>query len=93
MIAQTMYRSGDIEAYGTGIPRMRDLCDEAGVRIEYVRAPEGTELVFHRSDAFADNVADNWSTMADKVLKSSEELLDGLLETEVGRRIEDGGSG
>ena len=78
LIAQTMYFSGDIEAYGTGIPRMRGLCDEAGVRIEYVRVTEGTKLVFHRSDAFADSMTDNWPTMADGVPKSSEEFRNNL---------------
>lgn len=52
LIAQALYRSGDIEAYGSGIPRVRDACAEAGVRIEYVRVPIGTKFVFHRNDAF-----------------------------------------
>lgn len=67
LIAQTMYRSGDIEAYGTGIPRMRDLCDGVGVHIEYIKVPEGTKLVFHRSDAFIGNIADNLPIIADKL--------------------------
>ena len=53
LIVNTLYRSGDIESYGTGIPRMKTLCDEAGVRMEYQKTPSGTNLVFHRNDAFA----------------------------------------
>jgi ATP-dependent DNA helicase RecG len=56
LIARTLYRCGDVEAYGSGIPRVRDLCAEAGVRIEYVRTSWGTKFVFHRNDAFIGNV-------------------------------------
>ncbi len=63
LIAQALYRSGDIEAYGSGIPRVRNACKEAGVQIEYVRVSVGTKFVFHRNDAFADasdvSVTDN----------------------------------
>ncbi len=31
-IAQTLYRSGDIEAYGTGLQRIKSVCDEQGAR-------------------------------------------------------------
>lgn len=55
LIAKTLYRSGDIESYGTGIPRIKALCEEVGVRVEYVRTPDGTKLVFHRNDAFIAN--------------------------------------
>lgn len=53
LLARTLFRSKDIESYGTGIPRIKDLCDDAGVGIEYLRTPMGARLVFHRSDAFA----------------------------------------
>ncbi|WP_165248830.1 Fic family protein [Adlercreutzia sp. ZJ141] len=52
LITKTLYRSGDIEAYGSGIPRIKELCDEAGIRVEYVRVAEGTKLVFHRNPLF-----------------------------------------
>lgn len=52
LMTKTLYRSGDIESYGTGIPRMKRLCDEVGVGIEYRNMPDGTLLVFHRNDAF-----------------------------------------
>lgn len=52
LIARTLYRSGDIEAYGTGIKRIKDLCDVAGIGVEYVRVPSGTKLVFHRNEPF-----------------------------------------
>ena len=43
---------GDIESQGTGIKRIKNLCDEAGMSVEYVRTPDGTKLIFHRNDAF-----------------------------------------
>ncbi len=52
LISKTLYRSGDIEAYGTGIKRIKDECDAAGIKVEYVKVPSGTKLVFHRKDAF-----------------------------------------
>ncbi len=53
LISRTLYRSGDIEAYGTGIKRIKESCDAANIRVEYVQVPSGTKLVFHRNDAFA----------------------------------------
>lgn len=58
--------------------RTRDPCDEASVRIEYARAPDGARLVFHRSDAFADGAADN----PEELRSGSEALLGSLSETE-----------
>lgn len=52
LMAKTLYRSKEIEHYGTGIRRIKELCDEAGVGVEYRRTPDGTLLVFHRRDAF-----------------------------------------
>ena len=60
LIVQTLYRSKDIESYGTGIPRIKKLCGEVGVRVEYVEVPNGTKLIFHRNDAFlSDDKAQN----------------------------------
>ena len=59
LITRTLYQSGDIESYGTGIPRMKSLCDEAGVRMEYQKTPCGTNLIFHRNDAYAGEPARN----------------------------------
>lgn len=52
LIASTLYRSKDIESYGTGIPRIKQLCDAVGIDVEYVKVADGTKLVFHRNDAF-----------------------------------------
>lgn len=56
LIAQTLFKSGDIESQGTGIKRIKDFCDDAGIAVEYIRVPEGTKLVFHRNDAFGQSL-------------------------------------
>ena len=53
LIARTLFRSKEIESYGSGMPRIKELCDEAGIRVEYRQQHDGTLLVFHRNDAFA----------------------------------------
>jgi ATP-dependent DNA helicase RecG len=65
LIARTLYRSRDIEAYGTGIPRIRDLCEAAGIAFEYVRMADGVNFVFHRNDAFARRPGDGRESRAE----------------------------
>lgn len=38
-IAQVLFRSGMIEQYGTGIPRIKRACDAAGVAFSYRQEP------------------------------------------------------
>lgn len=52
LIAQSLYRSRDIESYGTGIRRIKDLCREADVDFEYVKDPHGTLIRFYRPNWF-----------------------------------------
>lgn len=47
-IADALFRAGVIEQYGSGIPRIKRACDEAGVAFEYADRPNFTALVFHR---------------------------------------------
>lgn len=56
LLTQTLYKSGDIESQGTGIRRIKDECDEAGIKVEYVKVPSGTKLIFHRNDAFGQSL-------------------------------------
>ena len=52
LIVSTLYKSKDIEAYGTGIPRIRSACEAAGIAYRYKRVPIGTKFIFCRRDAF-----------------------------------------
>ena len=90
LIAKTLYRSGDIESYGTGIPRIRDLCAEVGVRVEYIRTPDGTKLVFHRNDAFADGYN---GRVREKCAKSARKIWRGASCERDGGRRSDRGNG
>ena len=87
LIVNTLHKSKDIEAYGTGIPRIRDACKEAGVEFEYKRVPIGTCFIFHRKDAFADNpelqVRDSAGKVREKCGKVRERYGKELLSSEL----------
>ena len=52
LIASALFKSKDIESYGTGMPRIKRLCDAEGIAVEYLKVPGGTRVVFHRKDPF-----------------------------------------
>lgn len=43
-IAQTLFRSGMIEQYGTGIPRIKRYCDAEGVKFSYRQTASTTVI-------------------------------------------------
>jgi len=48
LIAETMYKSKDIERWGSGIKRIHDECVSAGIRVEFKRAKTGFVVSFYR---------------------------------------------
>ena len=48
LIAETMYKSKDIERWGSGIKRIHDECAAAGVKVEFNRLKTGFVVVFYR---------------------------------------------
>lgn len=48
-IAQALFRSGMIEQYGTGIPRIKRACDVAGVAFSYRQDVNATVIRFERT--------------------------------------------
>lgn len=50
-IAQALFRSGLIEQYGTGIPRIKEDCEEAGVKFDYRQTEYDTIVRFERPGA------------------------------------------
>ena len=48
LIAETMYKSKDIERWGSGIKRIHDECVAAGVKVEFKRLKTGFVVVFYR---------------------------------------------
>lgn len=83
LIVDTLHKSGDIEAYGTGIPRIKDACEKVGVRFEYRRVPIGTCLIFHRNDAFSKNPEAEVRESAEKCGKVRERYGKELSATEL----------
>ena len=56
LLAQLMYFVKDIESFGTGLKRITDACDSAGVRVEFKMTKLGFAVVFYRStDAISDD--------------------------------------
>ena len=50
-IAQALFRSGMIEQYGTGIPRIKRYCDAEGVKFSYRQTANTTVVRFDRPGA------------------------------------------
>ena len=50
LLAQLMYYTKDIESFGTGLKRITDACDEAGVKVEFQLLKRGFAVVFYRPD-------------------------------------------
>jgi ATP-dependent DNA helicase RecG len=48
LIAETMFRSEDIEKWASGIKRIYDECTAAGVKIEFNRVKTGFVVIFYR---------------------------------------------
>ncbi len=48
LIAETMYKSKDIERWGSGIKRIHDECAAADVQVDFKRLKTGFVVVFHR---------------------------------------------
>lgn len=50
-IVQALFRSGTIEQYGTGIPRIKRYCDAEGVKFSYRQTANTTVIRFDRPGA------------------------------------------
>jgi ATP-dependent DNA helicase RecG len=50
LLAQLMYYSKDIESFGTGLRRIIEACEKAGVKIEFQMLKLGFAVVFYRPD-------------------------------------------
>ena len=48
---QALFRSGTIEQYGTGIPRIKRYCDAEGVKFSYRQTANTTAIRFDRPGA------------------------------------------
>lgn len=53
-IARLLYYSKDIESFGTGLKRIADACDTAGVKYQFKKLKSGFVVCFYRSEEKAD---------------------------------------
>lgn len=69
-IARTLFRAGVIEQYGTGIPRIKEACEAAGVRFRFEQTVNSTVVVFERPGlqkaAFRRTAADNRPLLSER---------------------------
>ena len=56
-LAQALFRGGYIEAFGSGVRRIKEACDAAGVKVEYRQYNDETTVVFHRPGSQVEYVA------------------------------------
>jgi len=49
-LSQIMYYVKDIESFGTGLKRITDACNDAGVKVEFKMLKLGFSVVFYRPD-------------------------------------------
>ncbi|MDR0751881.1 MAG: putative DNA binding domain-containing protein [Christensenellaceae bacterium] len=52
LLAQLMYYTKDIESFGTGLKRIANACDDAGVKVEFKLLKKGFAVIFYRPDEF-----------------------------------------
>lgn len=63
-IARALFRAGVIEQYGTGIPRIKEACEAAGVKFRFEQTVNSTVVVFERPGSQV-TVAENGSASED----------------------------
>jgi ATP-dependent DNA helicase RecG len=71
-IARILYYSKDIESFGTGLKRIADACENAGVRYEFKKLKSGFVVCFYRSEKSTDKVRKSDGKATGKRRKSSD---------------------
>lgn len=73
-IARVLYYSKDIESFGTGLKRIADACEVAGVRYEFKKMKSGFVVCFYRTEEKADKSTDKVRISTDKVRINMDKL-------------------
>ncbi|MDR1328058.1 MAG: winged helix-turn-helix transcriptional regulator [Oscillospiraceae bacterium] len=91
-LARLMYYSRDIESFGTGIQRIAEACEKAGVKVEFRNGKLGFSVIFYRLsnhtsvtdaiDNVTQNVTDSAKNITDDVTYGVT-LLNGLSDIEL----------
>lgn len=73
-IARMLYYSKDIESFGTGLKRIADACDHAGVRYEFKKMKSGFVVCFYRKEDKTDTSTDKTGKSTEKVRISTDNM-------------------
>ena len=73
-IARILYYSKDIESFGTGLKRIADACEAAGVKYEFKMLKSGFVVCFYRSEEKSDKNTDKTVKSTDKVRINTDNL-------------------
>lgn len=76
LLAEALFRAKDIEKYGTGMPRIKEQCDAAGVEVRYASHRKGVTVSFYRPD---------WSRLGPGGDTGNDTLNDPINDAELGR--------
>lgn len=75
-IARMLYYSKDVESFGTGLRRIADACENAGVRYEFQKKKTGFVVCFYRMWTEADEKAEeNLMEVEKKPIKTEEKPI------------------
>lgn len=66
LLSEALFRAKDIESYGTGMPRIKEACDAAGVRVEYTNHRQGVIVSFYRPEWSLSGPLDDRKESADE---------------------------
>lgn len=85
-IARILYYSKDIESFGTGLRRIAEACEAAGVRYEFQKKRTGFVVCFYRSGEEktekANKSTDKIRISTDKMTVSQKKIVEFLLEND-----------
>ena len=73
-IARALYYSKDIESFGTGLKRIAEVCQEAGVLYEFKKLQTGFVVCFYRSSYYSDECMSKVRVSTGKVRVTPQEL-------------------
>ncbi len=78
LITGVLYYSKDMETFATGLKRIKDLCDEAGCKVEFRTEKDDFVVVFYR------NLRETWEEEQKKknakIPKHQNDILDDVLK-------------
>ena len=72
LIADVLYKSKEIEKWGSGLKRIYEACTASGVKFEFVRSKSGFEVVFHRgvTEKVTEKVTENQRRIISEIVKN-----------------------